>query len=46
MAQFEDQSAPFKLGRPPVPRTTDDYLRERGAPQALEPQGRGRPRRE
>ncbi len=39
MAQFEDQSAPFKLGRPPVPRTTDDYLRERAERQAL-PQGR------
>jgi hypothetical protein len=30
-----DQSAPFKLGRPPVPRTTDDYLRERAERQAL-----------
>ena len=35
MAQFEDQGAPFKLGRPPVPRTTDDYLRERAERQAL-----------
>jgi ferredoxin len=37
MAQFEDQNAPFRVGRPPVPRTTDDYLRERAAQQALVP---------
>ncbi|MBP2298210.1 4Fe-4S dicluster domain-containing protein [Azospirillum picis] len=27
--QFSESNAPFSLGRPPVPRTTDDDLRER-----------------
>jgi ferredoxin len=28
-AQFDDPAAPFQKGQRPVPRTTDDYLRER-----------------
>jgi hypothetical protein len=31
IVQFEDRDTPLRLGRPPVPRTTDDYLRERAA---------------
>ena len=28
IVQFEDDSAPFKVGERPVPRTTADYLKE------------------
>ena len=38
IVQFEDKDAPLQLGRPPVPRTTEDYLRERAAQQAAKAQ--------
>lgn len=38
IVQFEDKDAPLRLGRPPVPRVTEDYLRERAAEQAAKAQ--------
>ena len=34
VVQFEDNKAPFAMGPRPLPRTTDDYLREREAASA------------